>query len=365
LKPGLVSVMMPAYNAEAFIGQAIESVIAQSNPLWELVIVDDGSNDRSAEIASGYGDPRIRVIRQKNGGEAAARNTALKHMRGEFLAFLDADDLYLPNHLETTVAYLSSHPQVDGVYTDGYYVDQTGRQLQTLASRRRGPFEGNLFEEVVYGSDVFGPPACVVLRTNLIVAHSLLFDEKIIIGPDWDFFTKYAEVGKFGYVDEITCLYRLHTTNISVRTGLKKRALELAKCRINAIRMKKFRNLSIRVRVAVFYDLLIHQLIDYPERQTEITQWPEFTDLPRPEQARLLRLMVSMTVLHGQDQTHVWKWLEATRQANPSDWRAALLRFLFRIHPKILSAVLKMKEYREVDPRTIPPFADMNLGGNR
>lgn len=63
MKPGLVSVTMPAYNAEAFIGQAIESVLAQSNPHWELVIVDDGSSDRTAEIASSYGDPRIRLVR--------------------------------------------------------------------------------------------------------------------------------------------------------------------------------------------------------------------------------------------------------------------------------------------------------------
>jgi glycosyltransferase involved in cell wall biosynthesis len=365
LKPELVSVMMPAYNAEAFVGQAIESVLAQSNPNWELVIVDDGSSDRTAEVASGYADPRIRLVRQENGGEASARNTALKHMQGEFLAFLDADDLYLPNHLAVTVEYLSSHPKTDGVYTDGYYIDQTGRQLQTLSSRRRGPFEGNLFEEVVYGADVFGPPACVVLRTNLIASHGLRFDENIVIGPDWDFFMKYADVGNFGYLDQITCLYRLHTTNISVRTGLKKRALELAKCRVNAIKTRNFGNCSVRVRAGVFYDLLINLLIDFPEWQTEITHWQEFMDLPKQEQVRLLRLMASMTIVHGQDQSQVGKWLERARQVHPSDWRAGVLWLLFRIHPKLLSAALKIKEYREVDPRTIPPFADMNLGGNR
>ena len=256
MEPGLVSVMMPAYNAETYIGQAIESVLAQSNVHWELLIVDDGSNDRTVEIASSYHDTRIRLVQQTNGGESVARNTALKHIRGEFLAFLDADDTYLPNHLGVIVTYLSVHPQADGVYTDGYYIDQDGKRLQTISSRRRGPFEGNLFEEVVYGSDVFGPPTCVVLRTSLIDSYGLKFDENIVIGPDWDFFTKYADVGNFGYLGKITCHYRLHMTNISVRTGLKRRALEMAKCRINAIKMKNFRVLSVRIRTAIFYDLL-------------------------------------------------------------------------------------------------------------
>jgi glycosyltransferase involved in cell wall biosynthesis len=353
--------MMPAFNAETYVGQAIESILAQTNPNWELVIVDDGSVDRTRDIASHYKDTRIQVIHQENGGESIARNTAIKHVRGEFLAFLDADDLYLPNHLRVAAEYLTSQPQVNGVYTDGYYIDQTGKQLQTLSSRRRGPFEGDLFEEVVYGSDVFGPPVCVVLRTNLIKQYNLSFDENIIIGPDWDFFTKYAEVGNFGYRDEITCLYRLHTTNISVRTGLKKRALELAKCRKNAIKMKHFNRCSDRVRTAVFYDLLINLLIDLPEQQTEITHWQEFAELPNPEQARLLRLMVSTNAVHGYDQTHVQNWLDRARQLNPSDWRAAILWFLFRIHPKLLRTTLKIKKHQEIDPRTIQPFADMNL----
>jgi glycosyltransferase involved in cell wall biosynthesis len=197
---------MPAYNAEAYIGQAIESVLAQSYQRWELVVVDDGSIDGTGRIASRYGDSRIRLIRQDNQGEAAARNTALSNIQGEYLAFLDADDLYLPHHLDTTVGYLQAQSKAEGVYTDGYYIDQMGSQLQTLSSRRRGPFEGNLFEEVLYGSDVFGPPTCVVLRNQLIESHGLKFDEEIVIGPDWDFFAKYAELGDFGYIEQKTCL---------------------------------------------------------------------------------------------------------------------------------------------------------------
>jgi len=103
----LVSIMMPAFNAERYIRQAIESILAQRYPSWELVVVNDGSTDSTPKIIAGFSDPRIRIYHQENGGEASARNSALEHSNGKYLAFLDADDLYLPNHLDETIAYLN------------------------------------------------------------------------------------------------------------------------------------------------------------------------------------------------------------------------------------------------------------------
>ena len=357
----LVSIIMPAYNAETYIGQAIESVLGQSYTNWELVIIDDGSIDQTNAVASKYIDARIRIVRQENGGEAVARNTALRNIRGEFLAFLDADDVYLPDHLESTVGYLSIYNQVDGVYTDGYYIDQLGNRLQTLSSRRRGPFEGNLFEEVVHGSDVFGPPVCVVLRTSLINKYGLKFDEDIIIGPDWDFFVKYADLASFGYIDQATCLYRLHTTNISIRVGLEKRSQELAKCRINAIKMNNFRKCFVGVQTEVFYDLLCNLLIGFPKRQLEITQWAEFMLLPKKEQARLFRLMASKTVIYGEDHSYVKHWLQAALQIYPADWYAGFLLLLFRVHPSVFRLFVRLRNVHDIDPRMVAPFSDMKL----
>ena len=142
MHPGLVSIMMPAYNAGAYITEAIESMVAQTYPHWELLVVNDGSTDATHDIAARFSDPRIRLIDKTNGGESSARNVALKHSRGEFLAFLDADDAYLPEHLALTVGFLSAHPNRDAVYTDGFHMDEEGRRLASLQSRRRGPFEG-------------------------------------------------------------------------------------------------------------------------------------------------------------------------------------------------------------------------------
>ena len=91
---------MPVYNGELFIEQALDSLLAQSFQDWELIIVDDGSTDSTPFILNRYAvDPRIRVIRQNNAGEAGARNTGLDNMKGEYMAFLDADDIYLPSAL--------------------------------------------------------------------------------------------------------------------------------------------------------------------------------------------------------------------------------------------------------------------------
>ncbi|MEJ2600504.1 MAG: glycosyltransferase family A protein [Anaerolineales bacterium] len=361
-QPGLVSVMMPAYNAEAYIDRAIESILGQSYPNWELIIVNDGSNDRTVEKVSKFTDSRIKIFHQKNSGEAAARNVALEHACGEFIAFLDADDLFLPDHLLAAVNYLQAHKGRDGVYSDGYYIDQNGNQLKTLSSRRRGPFTGRVYEEVVRGSNVFGPPVCVVLRSNPIHQFNLIFDQNIIIGPDWDFFTQYADVAQFGYLDHITCLYRVHMDNISHRIGLQKRALELAKCRINAIKMNSFNSCSVETRYAVFYDLLVNLLRGNPEKQTDITYWMEFQSLPEKVQAKLLRLMASKTHVYNMQSDqgqYIKAWLRRSLKITPADWKVILLNVVYFISPRFFGLLLRARTYRQVDPMSIPPFADI------
>ena len=364
MRPGLVTVMMPAYNAEQHIQQAIQSVLAQSYPHWELIIVNDGSIDKTAERTSQFTDPRIKVIHQKKGGEAAARNTALNVTQGEFLAFLDADDVYLPRHLELTVCYLQRRLDRQGVFTDGYYCDEVGVQLQTLSCRRRGPFEGRIFEQLIRSSDVFGPPICVVLRSDVIAHYDLQFDTDIVIGPDWDFFTQYADVADFGYVDERTCRYRVHRAALTASVGLQTRALELAKCRIKAIKMRNFRTCSVITRTAVFYDLLVNLLRDLPDRQSEVARWPEFDDLPRVEQARLLRLMASKAVMDGVDGSYIDEWIQRSRHSNPADRRAALLSGMYSLSPTICKLLLRLKTRREAHPLATPPFADLNRPGS-
>ncbi|GIV76503.1 MAG: hypothetical protein KatS3mg050_0897 [Litorilinea sp.] len=354
MEAGLVSVMMPAYNAETYIGMAIESVLAQTYPHWELIVVNDGSADGTGPVAESFADPRVRVYHRPNGGEAAARNFALDQMRGEFVAFLDADDLFLPEHLALTVAHLQRHPEHGGVYTDGHYCDGAGVRLEKLSSHRRGPFTGDIFAEVVRASDVFGPPICVVLRRQVVVAHDLRFDPEIVIGPDWDFLTRFAAVTHFGYVDQATCRYRVHQTNVTVRTDARRRALYLARCREKAIHLPRFAECPVDVQVAAFYDLLVEQLAGYPERQSQATAWPQFALLPRNEQARLLRLMASQALLRRGDRQAVARWLAEARRLNPADVQAALLSAFFQFNPRLCRLLLTFKQ--AVTRRGGPPL---------
>lgn len=359
MKTELVTVMMPAYNAERFVRQAIESVLSQTYPDWELIVVDDGSTDSTAAIVQAYTDPRIKYIHQKNAGEAAARNTVLKNMKGEYLAFLDADDLYLPNHLESLMNGLLSNEHLDAVYGDGYYIDQDENRLQTLSSRRRGPFEGDIFEQAMRSSDVFGGTICMVLRHRCIMQLKLEFDTEIVIGPDWDFLTQFSEVAKIGYVNALTCLYRIHQSNISFRTHTQQRTFSLAKCREKAIKLHRFNSCSEEVRADVFYDLLINLLPGFPERQAAIVEWPEFVKLPRMVQARLLRLMATTSLVYEKDHASAKVWLQRAFQLDPLDFRSAFLRAVYLIHPKLLTMLLKIKYRGKDNPRTIQPFADL------
>lgn len=360
--PSLVSVMMPAYNAERYIGQAIESVLCQTYQNWELIVVDDGSTDATADVVSRYQDSRIRLLRQANGGEASARNTALRHMRGEFVAFLDADDAYLPEHLEATTSYLLAHPEHDGVYTDGYHIDQDGNLLKSLSSRRRGPFEGWLFEQLVRASDVFGPPICLLLRRAPILERQLTYDTRIVIGPDWDFNTRFAQHASFGYLPRMTCLYRVHLSNISIVTQAQKRTASLALCREKAIQLEGFSRCSLETRRYVFYELLVELLRNQPERQEEVTHWHQFKQLPPADQARLYRLMAS----HAQPDLHrsvtVRRWLRQARRLMPSDWRSTLLYSLHWISPRLYSWLLSLRSSRDETKVQTSPLSDVFEG---
>jgi hypothetical protein len=352
--------MMPAYNAAAFIRDAIDSVLAQSYPHWELLVVNDGSTDATAEAVRGFHDPRVRLINKDNGGESTARNLALEHSRGEFIAYLDADDCYLPHHLAVTVAYLQANAHRDAVYTDGLHIDEHGRRLASLQSRRRGPFEGRLYEEVVRASDVFGPPMCVVLRHAVVAEHKLRYDPQIVIGPDWDFFVRFADLATFGYLSEQTGLYRVHRSNITAQVDLTRRAGYLALCREKAIGMASFNRCSVETRAAVLYELLVTLLGAQPERRQAVVDGEAFRLLPRSEQARLLRLMAADAVLRSADGRHVNRWLQQARHAEPADRRAALLATIHRLSPALCYALLRALSPWRGHTELRAPFADLH-----
>ncbi|GJD21194.1 glycosyl transferase family 2 [Rivularia sp. IAM M-261] len=124
-----VSIIVPVYKAEKYIAATVQSVLEQTYKNFELLIIDDGSPDRSIEICRQFTDPRIKIIRQQNRGLPGARNTGIRHATGEYLTFLDADDLWLPEKLEKHVTHLENAPKVGVSFSRSAFIDENGQHL--------------------------------------------------------------------------------------------------------------------------------------------------------------------------------------------------------------------------------------------
>lgn len=150
---GLVSVIMPSWNTERFIAQSIESVIRQTYENWELVIVDDCSTDNTEEVVKGFKDPRIKYFRnEKNSGAALTRNRALREAQGEWVAFLDSDDLWAPEKLEKMLGFMTEHNYAFA-YHEYVKIDEDGKPLNIYVT---GP--DVVTERKMYN---YGYPGCL------------------------------------------------------------------------------------------------------------------------------------------------------------------------------------------------------------
>lgn len=223
----LVSVIIPAYNAEKYIKEAIESVLNQTYKNIELIVVDDGSTDNTAEIVKKYlNDPRVKYIYQENKGLAGARNTGIKKAKGDYIAFLDADDFYLPEKIEKEVKFLKEHPEFDIVYCNmEHFYDGKSKIL----FQHRGPFySGNVFEKLL--NKFFGQ-ADTLLIPKKILDKIGLFDEKMRYSEDWDLLLRISWAGfKFGFIKEPLLRIRIHKgshSDMNNQWKMKKDALYL------------------------------------------------------------------------------------------------------------------------------------------
>lgn len=209
-RPGLVSVVMPAYNAAAVIGEAISSVIAQTYGHWELIITDDGSTDATAAIVRGFDDPRIRLIRQSNQGVSAARNSALDVAQGEFITFLDADDALPPNSLKSRVLLLQCNPGIDVV--DGVFI-VCGFNLSVELQRRYPGSSGLLLPRLLMLDEKVFRNGCFLFRRLLL--GRTRFQYGLTHAEDLLFFMELAAAQRPVYapVNEVTYLYRTSTTS--------------------------------------------------------------------------------------------------------------------------------------------------------
>jgi len=214
LKP-LVTVVIPNYNGAQFLEEAVLSVIDQDYANKEIIVVDDGSTDNSVEILKSFG-PKIILFESKNRGASTARNIGMSKAKGEFIAFLDSDDVWSRNKLSLQIKYLQEH-ELDLVYCHG---------------QEFGNVDGyNFFHEAKFAGDCYqyfkqypgraiidmGPSTAIIKSSRL--AKTGVFDPTFT-GPaeDWDFFRRYCRGGKVGFCDQVLVYRRNHSHNVSNRS---------------------------------------------------------------------------------------------------------------------------------------------------
>ena len=220
-----VSVIVPTYNYAQFIGEAIESLRAQTYENWECLVVDDGSTDDTEQVVARYArsDARVKFFRQKNQRQAAAKNLGLRHFAGRYVQFLDADDLVEPRKLERQVAYLESHPEVDIVYGGVRYFTAAG-----VDENLHSVDEDNLPwmpEASGQGREIIA----TLLRKNIMVINAPLvrrsviervgpFDERLPPAEDWDYWLRCAVAGisfRYEELEGARALVRAHRSSSS------------------------------------------------------------------------------------------------------------------------------------------------------
>jgi glycosyltransferase involved in cell wall biosynthesis len=213
--PPLVSVVVPVFNGERLVGEALESILAQRHRPLEVLVVDDGSTDRSAEVAETFG-PLVQCIRQANRGPAAARNRGLEQAAGDVIGFLDADDLWAEDKLPVQLELLAQSPGVEVV------------QGHAQRMKQVGVHEGRLQFEP------FGPPQLAPSLGSALFRRSVFervgrFDEALKQGEDVDWFFRAKELGAAMLRHpEVTWFYRRHDRNITNDEDVNSRFLLLA-----------------------------------------------------------------------------------------------------------------------------------------
>lgn len=198
----LISVIMPVYNGERFLAGALHNVFAQNYHPLEVIVVDDGSTDGSAAIAATFGE-QIRYLYQPNAGPAVARNTGLALARGEFIAFLDVDDLWPPGKLHFQMQYLQQNPALQLIW--GY----------TQTVRLPCPSQRDLEPQTLF------PPSLLPLVGSTLFHKAMLtavapFDPLLRMSEDVDWFMRIREAQvSLQVISAVTLIYRLHETNMT------------------------------------------------------------------------------------------------------------------------------------------------------
>lgn len=243
MKDRLITVIIPAYKAGNYIKETIQGVLDQTHTNFELIIVDDGSPDDQAEVIIPLAkeDDRIQYIKQKNAGVSSARNHGYRLSKGDYLAFLDADDIWLPNNLEKKLAKFANDSAVGLVHSDMAIMDGNSKLTGEIKSGK----EGAILDDLLAWNGT-----CIPTPSSILVKREVLekvggFDLELSNAADQEFFFRVAQNYKIGRVPEVTWWYRVHDNNMHSNIPIMEKDALLAYQRAeenNLFKSRKFRN---------------------------------------------------------------------------------------------------------------------------
>jgi len=220
MKP-FISVLIPTYNRVSLVVEAVGSALAQDYSGLEVIVVDDGSTDDTTSRLALIRDKRFRYVSKTNSGVAATRNRAIVEAQGDYIVWLDSDDILLPHAVSTFVSVIANNPGVDILYGHLIVTDRKGNETGRLISK---DYRANaLIQELVYSSVIQHAGTCVRKQCYACVGG---YDPQLKYAEDYDFFSRAADVCVFKSIPDFLCLYRQHGPQLCGYSNTRDKSLE-------------------------------------------------------------------------------------------------------------------------------------------
>jgi glycosyltransferase involved in cell wall biosynthesis len=215
-----ISVIVPAYNAEKTILETIQSIQKQTFSNFELIVINDGSNDKTVELINTIVDPRLKIFSYENGGLPVARNRGIAHANGEFITFIDADDLWTPDKLELQIAALQQHQEAGVAYSWTAFINDQG---QLLYAQEPLFFDGDVYPQLLVNNFISSGSNILVRRQFIESAGD--FDPLLKSAEDWDYNIRLASLCPFTVVPKYQILYRKSQNSMTAKINIMEKAI--------------------------------------------------------------------------------------------------------------------------------------------
>jgi glycosyltransferase involved in cell wall biosynthesis len=348
--------------------EAIESVLDQTFDDVEVIVVDDGSTDGTGEVLRNRYDARVQYLHQANSGRSVARSRGIMASTGRYLLFLDSDDLLLPQALEHEVAFLEAHPEVDVVYTDGYFCDEAGRNASRIAPARPAHSLDNLLEDLVISNVILACHSVMVRRAALDAVAPPYFDKALRGTEDEDLWIRLAAQGSaFAYLDVPTCKYRVHGSNASRYDPSSpvfwKRQESVKRSRLKVLNAEFFSRLRAETREQFLYKMLLFELEGDEATRESVLNSASFKELAPAERARLLYYLGVRNIVTDRELALGRSRLREAMHLRPKSLKYRSILLLAYLGRPLLSCVIKARRWLNRIGRKHIPASPIGQGG--